>query len=463
MKKTIAFILAAVMLTACRQVPSEVKEKYDPSSQAQTQSGSESSVNTKHSSQSSADTKIEKVDISQLDEYSKKLGEYIKQKGYDKNFSLPENLKTTTPKELYTFTMKQANGAQEKFPQVYDYCFGRDFEKDSGVSDISKLPLSDGKKDLSGFNHVKTELYDSVRYIDSKGFNKETNNYITGLNVTDTGFINFCSGYDSYAYDAYSACKQVYYSKGESSSEQFLMTDGSRYSCDEAKSYAEKYLNGLISIYNTVLEYKIKLIEAAKNDEGRHLFEITFQEYYKGTPLSDLMTNSYHDPIHTKMIHSSCIISGREKLIELNMPYGFETLESSEKVTEKLLPVTKAVDIMHEKLAEYIRLDIFDVKLIYFNEYDGSGFEKAYEEWTASGNPPMTSLPAHVQKELNQPEMNENNVYKCYPAWVFYIPSQNKQQNKFGITEIEFHSSYIVVNALTGEMKDYIDPSAAHI
>lgn len=68
------------MLTACRQVPSEVKEKYDPSSQAQTQSGSESSVTTKHSSQSSADTKIEKVDISQLDEYSKKLGEYINQK-----------------------------------------------------------------------------------------------------------------------------------------------------------------------------------------------------------------------------------------------------------------------------------------------------------------------------------------------------------------------------------------------
>ena len=133
------------MLTACRQVPSEVKEKYDTSSQAQTQSGSESSGTTKHSSQSSADTQIEKVDISQLDEYSKKLGEYIKQKGYDKNFSLPENLKTTTPKELYTFTMKQANGAQEKFPQVYDYCFGRDFEKDSGVSDISKLPLSDGK------------------------------------------------------------------------------------------------------------------------------------------------------------------------------------------------------------------------------------------------------------------------------------------------------------------------------
>ena len=139
--------------------------------------------------------------------------------------------------------MKQVNGAHEKFPQVYNYCFGRNFEKDCGVSDISKLPLSDGEKELAGFSHVKTDFYDSVRYIDSKGFNKDKNYYITGLNVTDTGFINFCNSYDSYAYDDYSACKQVYYSKGESDSEQLLMTDGSKYSCDDCDccQYSNKF------------------------------------------------------------------------------------------------------------------------------------------------------------------------------------------------------------------------------
>lgn len=387
MKKTIAVILAAVVLAGCAQVPQNVKDKY----------GSSSVQDTQSSTSSAQDSSDDKVDISQLDEYSAKLKDYVKQKGYDTNFFLPDNLKINSAGELYNFKMKQASGAYEKFPQVYSYCFGSDFAKDSGVSGTDKLPISDGERELAGFHRVHSLLLNDVRYVGSKGFDENTNYYITGLNVGNTGFIYYLNDYDSYTYSDYEECKDVYYSKGESDSEQLLMSDGSRCSCDEAKEYAEKFANGLLGIYTSDFEYRVKLVRVSKNDEGNHLFYIIFQKYYKGTPISDLLTYEYHEPIHTKWLHCTCFMGGRERLLDFDAPYGFETLESSERVTDKLIPVTKAVDIMHEKLAEHIKLNIFDVKLMYFNEYDGSRYEKAVEKWENSGHQP---LPEDVQKDM---------------------------------------------------------------
>lgn len=229
MKKTIAVILAAVVLAGCAQVPQNVKDKY----------GSSSAQDTQSSTSSAQDSSDDKVDISQLDEYSAKLKDYVKQKGYDTNFFLPDNLKINSAGELYNFKMKQASGAYEKFPQVYSYCFGSDFAKDSGVSGTDKLPISDGERELAGFHRVRSLLLNDVRYVGSKGFDENTNYYITGLNVGNTGFIYYLNDYDPYTYSDYEECKDVYYSKGESDSEQLLMSDGSRCSCDEAKEYAE--------------------------------------------------------------------------------------------------------------------------------------------------------------------------------------------------------------------------------
>jgi len=454
MKKMISLVLAAVMLAGCANVPQNVKDNYG-SSTAQDFGTSAAS------SESTADTDAEKVDITQLDAYNAKLGGYIKQKGYDKNFFLPDEIKITTPGELYSFKMKQANKAYEKFPQVYKYCFGSDFARDSGADDISKLALSDGEKEIAGFIHIRSIFDEYVRFIDSRGFDEKRNYYTTGLNISSTGFINFENSYDSFAYDGFGEYKDVYYSRGESDSEQLMMSDGSRYSCDEARAYAEKFANGLLQIYTADFEYKVKVVRVFRNDDAKHLFYIIFQKYYKGTPISDLLTYEYHDPIHTKWMQMNCNIIGRERLASFNAPFGFETLESSERVNEKLIPVTRAVDIMHENLAEHIKLHIFDVKLMYFNEYDGSRYEKAMEMFSASGKP-STELPQEVQKDLFQPEMNAKNEYKCYPAWVFYIPKQGMKASKYGVTEIERHCNYIVVNALTGEMKSYVDPASAY-
>ena len=103
MKKMISLVLAAVMLAGCANVPQNVKDNYG-SSTAQDFGTSAAS------SESTADTGAEKVDITQLDAYNARLGGYIKQKGYDKNFFLPDEIKITTPGELYSFKMKQGKG-----------------------------------------------------------------------------------------------------------------------------------------------------------------------------------------------------------------------------------------------------------------------------------------------------------------------------------------------------------------
>lgn len=448
MKKILSIILAAVMLAACQQTPKEVKEKYGSSSQQET------SAVTAESTPGTPDLDSEKVDISQLDAYNAKLKDYVKQKEYDNNFTLPENLKINSVSELYNFKMKQVSGAHEKFPEIYNYCFGRDFKKDSGVDSINKFTtLGEDEKESPGF-YQRHIYYDYISYIDSKGYNKETGYYTTGVYVMGSGFVMYTDN-DSYAYDNYELCKQVYYSKGEQDSEQYLMSDGSQCSPDEAKVYAEKNVNGLLGIINNDFEYKARLLHIRRNDEGKHTFSFYMQKYFKGVPLGDMYIPDfwYESDTHTKWITSDCFMTGKDKIVGATNNSGLEKLESAEKITGKLIPVTKAVDIMHEKLAEHIKLDIFNVQLLYLNEYDASDYVKAVQAQSNSGS--LDSLSDEQKKLLFSRDRIEGMEYNCFPVWVFSVASDWKKPNKYGVTDNENKFSYIIVNAQTGEMKYY--------
>ena len=445
-------LIAVMILASCQQTPKEVKEKYSSSfEQSDSSSSMEQTDNSTNSSESIDDAVVDKVDVSNLELYNEKLAEFVKQKKYDKNFILSEKIKIITPSELYSFKLKQIDNAQMKFPEIFKLCFGRDFEKESGVSDVGKLKHASPDDKISGFFYDNTSVTQAAYYIDPNGFNSEDGTYNTSLSVGKGGFVYYENQYDGF--DEYSCCKQVFYNRNESDNQRLKMSDGSSYSCDEAKEYAEKYINKLYSSINSNFEYRVGIVKDCKNKLDKHILNMTIQKVYKDTIMTDLFVGNYPSSTHTKSMYYECTVSGRDKIVMVDAPFGFEAVESSERITDKVIPVTTALEILHNKLAEQIKLNITDIKLMYYNEYDASEYEKVKALAQNSGD--FNSLSKEQQSILMHPSEKPNMEFNCYPVWVFYV-QKPLNVNEYGIQTTMLYD-YILVNAQTGEMINYID------
>ena len=443
MKKLFSIILAAVVLTACQQVPQNVKNKQ--------------SSNPKDSIQETdLDLTAERADISQLDDYSEKLGDFIDQNGWDKKFKLKDGLKVGSAKELYNIKLKQVENSCELFPKIYKYCFNSDFEKDSGISDINKLTSVDTDHLIPGFKNV-TSITDYVMYDDSKTFSNETKQSDDHLTVGMTGFIYFTKGGD---YRWNELTDIINYDEGQSLDKKFDMFDGTQCSPDEAKVYAEKYINELFAIENDEFNYTVSLIKAARMPQGGYVFEMALRKTYKGVPMTDFYVDEYTDSKYTKPMAYYCNMSGKENVVMADSPYAFEKVQQCEKITDKVIPVTAALRNVEKKLAPEIKLDISEVKLMYYNEYDGSNNIKANGKLEDGAKP--TELSIDEQLELMYPYWVSGREYTCYPVWAFYMPKSTATPE----TKDELQSTrlydYIFVNALTGEFVDFIDRGSSH-
>ena len=443
MKKLFSIILAAVVLTACQQVPQNVKNKQ--------------SSNPKDSIQETdLDLTAERADISQLDAYSEKLGDYINQKGWDKKFKLKEGLKVNSVGELYNIKLRQVDGCCELFPQIYKYCFNSDFEKDSGTNDVNKLAVVDTDHLVPGFKKV-TSVIDYVMYDDSKTFSNETKQSDDHLTVGMTGFIYFTKG-GNYLWNDLTDI--INYDEGQSSDKKFDMYDGTQCSPDEAKVYAEKYINELFAIENDEFNYTVSLIKAARMPQGGYVFEMALRKTYKGVPMTDFYVDEYTDSKYTKPMAYYCNMSGKENVVMADSPYAFEKVQQCEKITDKVIPVTAALRNVEKKLAPEIKLDISEVKLMYYNEYDGSNNIKAKLKLEDGAKP--TELSIDEQLELMYPYWVSGREYTCYPVWAFYMPKSTATPE----TKDELQSTrlydYIFVNAQTGEVVDFIDRGSSH-
>ncbi len=443
MKKLLSIILSAVMLAACQQVPQNVKNKQSSSPKDSIQ-------------ETELDLSAERVDISQLDDYSEKLGDFIDQNGWDKKFKLKDGLKVGSAKELYNIKLKQVENSCELFPKIYKYCFNSDFEKDSGISDINKLTSVDTDHLIPGFKNV-TSITDYVMYDDSKTFSNETKQSDDHLTVGMTGFIYFTKG-GNYLWNDLTDI--INYDEGQSSDKKFDMYDGTQCSPDEAKVYAEKYINELFAIENDEFNYTVSLIKAARMPQGGYVFEMALRKTYKGVPMTDFYVDEYTDSKYTKPMAYYCNMSGKENVVMADSPYAFEKVQQCEKITDKVIPVTAALRNVEKKLAPEIKLDISEVKLMYYNEYDGSNNIKAKLKLEDGAKP--TELSIDEQLELMYPYWVSGREYTCYPVWAFYVPrSTATPETKDELQSTRLYD-YIFVNAQTGEVVDFIDRGSSH-
>ena len=90
---------------------------------------------------------------------------------------------------------------------------------------------------------------------------------------------------------------------------------------------------------------------------------------------------------------------------------------------------------------------------MYYNEYDASEYEKVKALAQNSGD--FNSLSKEQQSILMHPSEKPNMEFNCYPVWVFYV-QKPLNVNEYGIQTTMLYD-YILVNAQTGEMINYID------
>lgn len=449
-KRLLSFAMISIIVisqVSCQQTPQNVKERYN--------SGKNNSIT--RAENDSFNLNAERINISQINSYNEKLYEYIKQKEYDKRFIIPKDLRINSATELFSFNLKQTENTHMQFPQIYDYCFGRNFKLDSGAESVDKLRHASPEEKLSGFYFDDVSVVERVRYLDTNTFNSQTGSSQTSLDVGKTGFIYYKNNYNYF--DDYTCCKQVFYSKGETDNEKLKMSDDSLYSSDEAKQFAQEYINKMFGYINSDFEYKVGHIKISENEQGKHVFTLVFQKEYKGIAMTDFFIGSYPSPIYTKAMYYDCVVSGKEKIAMVGAPFGFEELKSKVQIKDKIIPVTKAVDILNEKLAEHITLNISDIKLMYYNEYDAKD-HKQVEELNDQYGGDFNKLSKEQQQLLMNPEKMPYREYKCYPVWVFYVQKDVKP-NKYGISKAMLYD-YIIVNAQTGEMIDYIDRGSTY-
>ena len=447
MRSKIAIIMLLVIClcccVSCQQVPQNVKNKQG--------SNQKDSV-----LETDLDLTAERVDISQLDDYSEKLGDFIDQNGWDKKFKLKDGLKVGSAKELYNIKLKQVENSCELFPKIYKYCFNSEFEKDSGTNDVNKLAVVDTDHLVPGFKKV-TSVIDYVMYDDPGTFSDERKIGDDHLTVGKTGFIYFTKSGD-YLWNELTDI--INYDEGEHSDKKFDMYDGTQCSPDEAKVYAEKYINELFAIENDEFNYTVSLIKAARMPQGGYVFEMALRKTYKGVPMTDFYVDEYTDSKYTKPMAYYCNMSGKENVVMADSPYAFEKVQQCEKITDKVIPVTAALRNVEKKLAPEIKLDISEVKLMYYNEYDGSNNIKAKLKLEDGAKP--TELSIDEQLELMYPYWVSGREYTCYPVWAFYMPKSTATPE----TKDELQSTrlydYIFVNAQTGEVVDFIDRGSSH-
>ena len=290
-----------------------------------------------------------------------------------------------------------------------------------------------------------------------KTFSNETKQSDDHLTVGMTGFIYFTKG-GNYLWNDLTDI--INYDEGQSSDKKFDMYDGTQCSPDEAKVYAEKYINELFAIENDEFNYTVSLIKAARMPQGGYVFEMALRKTYKGVPMTDFYVDEYTDSKYTKPMAYYCNMSGKENVVMADSPYAFEKVQQCEKITDKVIPVTAALRNVEKKLAPEIKLDISEVKLMYYNEYDGSNNIKAKLKLEDGAKP--TELSIDEQLELMYPYWVSGREYTCYPVWAFYMPKSTATPE----TKDELQSTrlydYIFVNAQTGEVVDFIDRGSSH-
>lgn len=391
-----------------------------------------------------------KVDVSSVNVESENIYSYLTEKGYDQKFVLSEDINVNKIDKLYNIKLKQCHDYEKNFPSIYEKLFDKNFISESGYESIEQLPkLEEDSNEQYTFFFNNASVVEGVSYIDYGSASSELE-YTTSLFVGKSGFIYYENDYDllnEYGYKNIYNC-----SKTIPENDYFDLVNGESYSVNSAFEFADNYISEILHFMDSDFEYHPSYIDIKATDDNKNVFEIDFQKYYEGIPFTDGIIGFYDDGSkRTKPMYYCAAMYSPDRLTKLSVPYGLEEIVSSDEIVEPIISLESAFDILNSELAPNIKLEISDIKMMYYNEYDASDVEEAmllYEK-----DEEMTK---EQDLAAGFPELVGGREYTCYPVWAFTIENE-PLKNDSGNYSNACSNDYIYLNVQTGEIINYLE------
>lgn len=424
----ISLTVSAMLLVSCAATPENVKNKKQ---------GQEGKVEIG-----------DRVTLDRLLEGAEDVSVYIKEHGYEGKFVLDNEIHIDLPEHLYELETETVTDAHLKFPEIYSELFGKDFYKDSGVKDITDLPSHSEHMDDPGFYFDDwSDTGDSIIFTEGGSTNPESKQH---LDISTGGFMyyfdnkNMTDGETKVIFNARS---------GSLPDTEYIMKNNESCSLNTIVQNTEQRFNTVFDNFTDQFTYRAGRVYPMISEDGTASFYIDMEKYYKGVSFCNHIITDY--PVEGRMQYSPiyiAVVDELQHISEIDCPFGTDKVISEKELTEGLVSLPQAFDIMNNELSPKIELHISDIRLAYMCEYDSSDVEAARELLNTKS---WQELTREQQQLSGDPTLTPCRKYRAYPVWEFRIDRIQMDEN--GNYLQREACDLITVDVQTGEFTYYVD------
>jgi len=416
----------SLMMTSCADVPDNVKDKKQ---------GQEDKV-----------TVSDGVTVDKLLEGAEDIPAYIKAHSYEGKFLLDGDVHIELPEHLYELETETVTDAHLKFPEIYSELFKRDFYTGSGVKELSELPPGSQHHNEDGFFFDDwSNTGDSIIYTDGGA---------RRLDVSTGGFMYFLDE-KNYSYDG--ALREIIRAGSTPLPDrEFTLLNNEKCSLKAIAEYAESRLNTVFGYFGDQYTYRAGMIYPYTSDNEKTWFYIDMEKCYKGVPFCNQVITDHTSegrrqfaPIYVAEMDES------QHIFDIDCPFGIDRVTSEKELTEGLVSLPQALDIMNNELSPKIELRISDIRLCYMCDYDSEDVDAVIKLRETAEYQDMSR---EQQLLLGNPTLLPGRKYTAYPVWEFRLDRQ--QRDEAGNYLQQEACDIITVDVRTGKLSEYFDKVA---
>ncbi|MBR1764968.1 MAG: hypothetical protein IJ746_06190 [Ruminococcus sp.] len=433
-------LAAAVLLAGCAEVPEEVRDRAD--------NGQRGTVGTE-----------ERVDISRINEGTEDVAALLRERGYDEKFKLLRDISPRPVEELYDLTLVPCEGLESFYPEVYASLFGRDFYKDSGSDSLDSLPRWSETGGGAGFCYDDfTDVSPGVVYSGAALTGEEGANpgY---LSISSGGFLYYQREDDSLSAPVDPSALPELFQKyivdaAPLPEESFELQGGGSLTLAEAAERTDRRLAELLGPLGTGQDYRVNCILPYRYSTGKYELYMNIEKAYRGVGFFDQLLTDYEPgERRSKNMCYDAYWEDDSDICSLSAPFGLDRIVSAKPITDGLITLPQALDIMNDFFAPDIQFLVLDLRLVYFCDYDASDVEALEAK-----DRDQAAMTPEESRDLDCPELTPGREFHAYPVWLMELESPRRAEN--GAYYNAFDQDSVMVDARTGEVMTFIDRQA---
>ena len=394
MKRILTVILAAVMLTACQQVPQNVKDRNEELESMREADSSQVDVHESGSDESAADSDTGSLDY---------IRAHLKEDASKKYGSLTiKRASAGEAKSMPTYKVQVCGNEKCDVKQLGKVFFGEDYEKKGKCDqEVFKADTVPDEPTLSSDKHVDLlpeqdkfffkcdNLYDlHSLMIDQAQKGSEPPDTFRALSFMGNGFVRGrqtdwkaqSTFYDTYltkknrSADYQNSVAAYYPMFDELPDDSYKMTDGKNWSVKDAVKFAESFADKAFSLNDPVkYKYSVYRLDVYKWDDDAYScgFWLTFSDEQgcrfdtdseRGQDVEQQhVYNGERFFIMPKMIMECIAVN---EVFDIHRSVSYKPTEKAAD-NEKLLTLGAAAKKLQKELAKHINIDFDSAELCY--------------------------------------------------------------------------------------------------